>query len=160
MLAVNENFLHRLAAIIDFHRLGHGRLFVKFRFFRQGRQRHRLRARRLHRHVAGLVFNLLECRLHVRVVRAALQHRLIFQNGRRELALLHVRLRDPLGRVDHVLLAPQFRVSLLENFQRLAIVRLRLHNNLEHLNRLQQLSFFALILCQRCHVVGIPSAGF
>jgi hypothetical protein len=62
--------------------------------------------------------------------------------------VLQIRLRDALGRVDHVVLAPELRIGLLEDFQRLRVARLRLHNDLEHLNRLQQLSFFTRDLCR------------
>ena len=98
---------------------------------------HRLRGR-----VAGLVLDLFQCRLHIGVVRPALQDRFIFQNRRGQLPLLEIRLRDAFGSVDYVRFAAQLRVGFLENFQRLAIVRLRLDNDLEHLNCLLQLSCF------------------
>ena len=41
--------------------------------------------------------------------------------------------------------AAQLGIGLLENFQRLAVVWLRLDNDLEHLNCLLQLSFFTRI---------------
>jgi len=106
-------------------------------------RRCRLHARVLHRHVVGLVFDLPERRLHIGVIGAALQHRFIFQDRGRKLPHLYIRLGNALGRVDHFLFAPELGVGFLENFQRLTVIGLRLGNNLEHLNRLLQLSFFA-----------------
>ena len=69
--------------------------------------------------------------------------RLVFENGGGKLAHLHVGLGDALGGLDDVVFAAQLGVGLLEDFQRLIILRLRLSDDLEHLNRLRQLSFFA-----------------
>ena len=129
-------------AVVNFRR-HRPRLFVELRRVGLGHRLCRLHARVLHRHVVGLVFDLLERRLHIGVIGAALQHRLIFQDCGRKLPHLHIRLGDALGRVDHILFAPELGVGFLENFQRLAIIGLRLGNNFEHLNRLLQLSFFA-----------------
>jgi hypothetical protein len=71
------------------------------------------------------------------------KHRFVFQNRRRKLPHLRVSLAMRFEIRDDIHLAAQLGVGLLENFQRLAVVRLRLHNDLEHLNRLLQLSFFA-----------------
>jgi len=54
-------------------------------------------------------------------------------------------LGNAFGCFDDILLASQLGIGFLEDFKLLAIVGLRLGNHFEHLNCLQQLSFFALI---------------
>jgi len=81
--------------------------------------------------------------LDVRVVRETLQHRFVFQNRGGKLPHLDVRLGNPLGGAYNVRITAELRVGFLEDFQRLIVLRLRLSDDLKHLNRLHQLALFA-----------------
>ena len=107
--------------------------------------------------IVRLGFDLLQGRLHIRVVRAALEDGFVFEDGRRKLAHLHVGLSDAFGRADHVLLPAQLGISLFENLQRLVVVGLRLSDDFEHLNRLSQLRFFTRTQC--AHHANLISPG-
>jgi hypothetical protein len=81
----------------------------------------------------------------VLVLGMALENGFEFEDGRGKLAQLHVSLGDAFGSLDDFLFHAQLQISLFENFQRLIILRLRLSDDLEHLNRLPQLRLFAWI---------------
>jgi hypothetical protein len=91
----------------------------------------------------GLALDLPQRRQHVRVFGITLEDAFVLENRRRKLAHRHVGLGDALGGVDHVLFTTKLGVSFLENFEGLIVLRLRLSDHLEHLNRLRQLSLFA-----------------
>ena len=66
----------------------------------------------------------------------------VFENRGGKLAELDVSFGNALGRGDDRVLLVKLGVSFLEDFERLIIERLRLCDDLEHLNCLRQLSFF------------------
>src|SRR5687768_6162180 len=71
-----------------------------------------------------------------------LQDALVLQNGRGELAELHIGFGDALGSDDDVMFATELGIGLFEDFEGLVVERLGLRDNFEHLNCLQQLSLF------------------
>ena len=66
-----------------------------------------------------------------------------FQDGGGKLAQLHVSLGDAFGSLDDLAFQAELQIGLLEDFQRLIILRLRLSDDLKHLNRLPQLGLLA-----------------
>ena len=90
---------------------------------------------------AGLAFDFPQSDQHIRIIRVSLQNAFILQDGGGQLAQLHVGMGQPFGSRDQVPFASKLLVSFFENFQRLAVLWLRLSDDLKHLNRLRQLGF-------------------
>ena len=94
---------------------------------------------------------LLEPRLDVaehrqdfRRVRFLHQDRLALLHGHRVGAAVEIGFRQPARRLQRIGFTPDFRVRFLEDFERLIIVRLRLEDDLKHLDRLHDLRMLLL----------------
>jgi hypothetical protein len=93
----------------------------------------------------GLVLDVLHGQYGVAVIGMALEDGFKFEDGGGKLAEMDVGLGDAFGGLNDLLFNAELEVGLLEDFQGLIIVRLRLSDDLKHLNRLSQLGLFAWI---------------
>jgi hypothetical protein len=68
-----------------------------------------------------------------------------FENGGGELAELDVGLGNAFGGLDDLFFHAELEVGFLEDFEGLIVLRLRLSDDLKHLNGLPQLGLFPWI---------------
>ena len=115
--ALDKNLLHSTPPILN---LSGNQLLCDFPVFTSSSRcfdRGRFGRQGLDRKIIGLALDLLQRGLDIGVIRKTLEDGFVFENGRGKLAHLHVGLGNALGSGDGFLLAAQFRIRFLEDFQ-------------------------------------------